>query len=954
MSSNTLILKGTFTDVSGAPTAGQIVITLQNFGNQPPVITGTDIIVKTRINIGTTAEGTWSVTLFLNTAITPGNTYYTVTMSPSGRTSPTISASYAFNTPGTFDLSTLTPLVILPNQIPVVYGQTGPPGPAGPTGSTGPAGSTGSTGPTGPPGPTGLAGAATWLNTQDYGGKPRVFFISNETTTCTTNGTNQVSLAAAQNFANNDWVVIWEAGAATSQSTPSAPTAVAKGVTGAVTLNYKVVGVDSLGGLTTASAAGQITNAPTVFGNTPVVISSISQASGTVTVNFASPINASTGQTAHIINVTGAGSGFNGVWIVASAPTTSQITYSLAGNAGAGTVSGTSTGRLSNVQPITAISRAANGIITITTAQNHNFIASSPSDWNPNTIIIENVTPADLNGEFIIKTASGTTVTCQSGNMFSEAGSVIAGSSTATVYEYAYITCPSYSGTTVAYYIYSDSPNPGGALTLIGKTMLGEMGWKDWGSFYGSGFVAPAYVPTSPPALAQNQMFGGQILSGGGTTTLILTSIPPTNVSGATIMHDDAQAVNAAFVAATSQPALVQPVCLTPPTSLIEFPQYVFNYPLTVPLKCTLISSCAIAINETLTFLGSTQFISPVGSVNATGNQFSPGNYCPIIGIASPLVTLGNGIGFNMSGFYVQVGKINTPNGNNGQIGVLIQNSKTQISNCSFNASSSGTSIPLVYNGRYVCSWHGIQNCQFAAGSVLPGTSQAGQSAYGPHVPSLLLHASDNPSGGGDGIGNVILSGTCSFNSRGILIDGLNVTSTPFELLTFGPMVEFQSPTTPSLMVWAEYAFYVTMDSWLNDSSTQSIVANWCPIQLTDVTINNCSTSGSWSLTTGNPIIRLRSSGNVNTGGAAPLGQNIWLLTSVGAASLITTAASSNTITIYGMTPLSQVSITPTNAAAALDVAAGNVYVSAKGANSVTIAHSATANMTFDVFVTIV
>ena len=513
--SNTVTITGTLTDITGTATQGQVVFTLQNYSSQPPIISGSDVIAEVQTTVQANGSGEWSVTLFLNTAITPANTFYSVALSPAGSTTPAITASYSFNTSGTFDLSSLTPLAVIPSAATLVYGQTGPTGPAGPTGSTGP---TGPTGPTGAPGSSNVP----WFDIQNYGGLPRQYSVSEQTKTCTTvSGSPDVTLSAAGTFANNDYIVIPQAGAACSISgTPSAPTAAALTVQGSQTLNYKVVGVDALGGLTAASSAGQVTNAPAIFGNLAVAISSISVTSDVCTVNFSSPINASANQTIHIVGVTTL-TAVNGVWTIASAPTTSQITFAITTADGTG-VTTNATGRISNFQPITAISRDNTGLITITTAEAHNYVVPATNYQNQNIIVVDGVTPVDLTGQFVIKSASGTTITCQTGILAAESGTVTAGKSTVSCFEYVSVTCPAYATNTVAYYIYSDSPNPGGSLTLIGKTMPGELGWKDWGPSYGGGYTAPAYVPTTPPSSAQNQLFSSYIASGGGTTSIVL------------------------------------------------------------------------------------------------------------------------------------------------------------------------------------------------------------------------------------------------------------------------------------------------------------------------------------------------------------------------------------------------------------------------------------------------
>ncbi len=122
--SNTVTITGTLTDITGTATQGQVVFTLQNYSSQPPSISGSDVIAEVQTTVQANGSGEWSVTLFLNTAITPANTFYSVALSPAGSTTPAITASYSFNTSGTFDLSSLTPLAVIPSAATLVYGQT--------------------------------------------------------------------------------------------------------------------------------------------------------------------------------------------------------------------------------------------------------------------------------------------------------------------------------------------------------------------------------------------------------------------------------------------------------------------------------------------------------------------------------------------------------------------------------------------------------------------------------------------------------------------------------------------------------------------------------------------------------------------------------------------------------------------------------------------------------------
>jgi len=810
-----------------------------------------------------------------------------------------------------------------------------------------------------------------WLDIQSYGATPLTGPYSAESTTCDTNGTVNVTLnpsGGPKHFYNGGGVCIWAAGGPTTQSyTPVAPTAAVQGVVGTKTIKYVVVGVDAQGGLTPASPVGQVTNAPTIFGNPAVTINTISASSGTVTVVLNSPLGSTVtaGMTIHIVGVTGAGSGWNGVWTIASVTSSTQITFALAGASGTGTVSASSTGRISNVQPITAISRNSSGVITITTAKPHNFQAT-PTSHNPAVVIVEGVAPSDLVGEFVILTASGNTITCQSPTLNApETGTVTGGSSTATCYEYIYVTCPSYItyANTAAWYLYSDSENPGGTLKLIGKTMPLEMGWKDYGPSYGAGFVAPGYVPTTPSASAQNQLFATTITSGGGTTSLVLAQPVPATIGsyGATIVHDDGQALAAAITAATYPTSTNAVIALTPPASPnVTFPQYIINFPISIPSGVTILQACALQCNETLTYLQGGAHLVPFEGANPKTLGQGIATYQQVFGTASPLVrasTGGSGFGFRFEGVYVSVGGA-SGNINNGQYGVIIECSSTLIRNCFFSGGNSGTAVPLIYNSTLrVCSWHAVYDSTFQAASVYGDTMVSGQSCMGPAVPSVLLHTGDYGPVNAGKVGDLIMTGNIQFNGRGVLLDDYNSGGGEAANYRFGPTVEDQAATTPGFMVWGQSFLDIYVFNWTNDSSQQAVLAAWIMPNnggsyVDNVQLESCS-SALVQLVTGQPALQLASTGNWSGyPGVSRLGQNYNLVAKVAVGSLTTSASTSDTVTIYGATPYSYVSLTPTNSAAAADLASGRVYVSAKGTNAVTIAHSATAGETFDILAT--
>jgi hypothetical protein len=102
-------LSGTLQNVAGAGSAGTVIISLVNFGDNPPEVSGTMLAAPVSISVQAAANGTWSTTLWGNDQLSPKNTFYQVQVIPAGAQVPAWSASYIFNS-GTYDLSTQTPV----------------------------------------------------------------------------------------------------------------------------------------------------------------------------------------------------------------------------------------------------------------------------------------------------------------------------------------------------------------------------------------------------------------------------------------------------------------------------------------------------------------------------------------------------------------------------------------------------------------------------------------------------------------------------------------------------------------------------------------------------------------------------------------------------------------------------------------------------------------------------
>jgi hypothetical protein len=788
----------------------------------------------------------------------------------------------------TFNFNTAIPLAVN-----VVVPNVGATGATGATGSTGATGATGATGSTGATGATGAPGSSNvpWFDIQNYGGVPKSYTYANTHAAATTvSGSPNVTVAAgtwATNSKNAMGVCIWEVGPATPiPASPATPTATATNVRGAQTINYAVAAYDNFGGISAASLAVAVTNAPDVFGPVAQSISSISQSSNVVTVNFTNPLNttAAAGMTLHITGF-GAVSGdkiFNGVWTLASAPSTSQVTFALSGSYGSGTVSaGVTTGRLSNAQIITAISRNAAGLLTITTAQSNN--SRLTGDNKPTIVIVENCTPEDINGQFPVTSVSGTTITCQTGNYTAETGVIQANSttqsaSTATIYEMIEIVCPTLAANdtlnsttgakTCGYYIYSDWGS-GGTLKLIGKTVggnsptTGNVHYFDLGACQMGGFVAPAYVPTTAPASAQNQMFTSTIVSGQGTTSLVLANNVPTSIGalGATIMYDDGPCLLAAITAMQSS-AESGAVLLSGPLTSTAVPEYVFNSPCSVAALANVIAGCGCVINETLGFISTNQLTTLPTAVNVISPQFGPRPYVNFTGLGCPMIAGNNG--FTMDGVC-----ISTPNNN--QYGMVVSGFYPRLTNFALNANANSSSVPLIIqNGTSAF----LENFLISGSSVFGTAGAVGQSAFGPAIGTIWFRSTDNPLSNTVPPAQVIIRGANTGLGRGILFDSFSANTGSGTIFEIGDSLWQQGASTPTVMFWGNSFAYIDITGVVNDSSQCAALANWTTASLSTVSLKNSENAGDWPLVTGAPVIGLTVDGVVDAHQTVNIVQN--------------------------------------------------------------------------------
>jgi hypothetical protein len=127
MPSPAITVVGTLTDLTGAANAGSVVFRLVNYGNLAPVISGTSILAQVVNTATANGSGAFTITLWGNDAISPSGTYYEVSFlnAASGET---VTVAYRFTGSGSFDISSLSPLVSVaapPTFYPVVTNPTG-------------------------------------------------------------------------------------------------------------------------------------------------------------------------------------------------------------------------------------------------------------------------------------------------------------------------------------------------------------------------------------------------------------------------------------------------------------------------------------------------------------------------------------------------------------------------------------------------------------------------------------------------------------------------------------------------------------------------------------------------------------------------------------------------------------------------------------------------------------
>ena len=170
------------------------------------------------------------------------------------------------------------------------------------------------------------------------------------------------------------------------------------------------------------------------------------------------------------------------------------------------------------------------------------------------------------------------------------------------------------------YYIYMQFGGAG-SYSLIGQTKPSANTWID-AEFddYGATFMAnqtfPAYVPSTAPSSATNDPLTTTIVSGAGTTSIVVANAASQTISGQTAYFDDGPAILAAATASASSAGTVY---IPPgPAGSLYYPVYSFTQ---LPAAINIKQSGVLALYETLALSNVTNWLGDWS--NPSAPQFS-------------------------------------------------------------------------------------------------------------------------------------------------------------------------------------------------------------------------------------------------------------------------------------------------------------------------------------------
>ena len=392
---------------------------------------------------------------------------------------------------------------------------------------------------------TAFKGPNPWYDITRYGGKARTNPPPSTTGSMTT-GTATLTLAAAQDFANGDGIVVLKAG----------PLSVLAQTTGLA--------------VTATNTPIQIVNPPYATYADYAAGKGAVRSGNTVTLTFYKQHGFTTGQSIVVAGVTD--SSFNGTFTVATVPNTYQVTYA----------------------QTAANSSSGGGTATLAAGATTYSYQVAACDYN------DACGPASA----VVQITNG-----QASLGFFN-------------YNKLLWTAPADPSSVANYAIYRNG-------TLIHTSPTNQ--FFDYGITYAN---LPPNMPTTPPGAAQNGLLSTTISSGGGTTTLTLATSASATVSGATVLHDEAPAIRAAFAAMTNY------IGTTYVPNIGAWPNvFVINSPLKIPAGNAVLKIAGLLfLNRPIYVFNGANILGDASAGNDAVYNFQHIGSAAIVGTSSPLM----------------------------------------------------------------------------------------------------------------------------------------------------------------------------------------------------------------------------------------------------------------------------------------------------------------------------
>jgi hypothetical protein len=467
-------------------------------------------------------------------------------------------------------------------------------------------------------------------------------------------------------------------------------------------------------------------------------------------------------------------------------------------------------GNNGKVATVSTISRDATGLITVTTVAAHGFVYNDPFALGPQagTIVsIAGVSDGSFNGEFVVMSSSGSTFTAMSGirSVATSSGG------TATVFGFNRVTCPALSGTTVQYLVFGRTS---GSMVKVGRTQRDDNVLYDYGAMYNNELY-PDWYPTTVPSAPTKGILSTTVVSGGGTSSLVIATPANATLTGAEIQYDDGPAirkaisVSCAFVGCTSY--WNNTIFFSPLNHGLGIATdfYIINSPVTIPRGINVVFDNAVIANEPITLSAEN---TVRGIANGPGPQFGQQGYTSIVGNAHPQI-------LQHSGSATLIEGIST---NSIDIGGLGFTGQFTLRNSALVSDGSDTRIPLILGGPNNVDMLQLSDITFYSADL----QTVSTNPEPPLIPNVWLRCSF--------AGLSVKGNGNNLTGRGILFDNRQNSNCPSGIGTAD--IEFdmghgvsEVPTNPLISVYGhtQGATNIVLRNAANTDASQPYVALW-------------------------------------------------------------------------------------------------------------------------------